>query len=195
MKRVFDFTASFILLITLAPIFLFIAFLIRMDSTGPIFYLSERVGLKGKRFHMFKFRTMVDSAEGARIYSTVAGDRRLTRLGSILRQHNIDELPQLFNVLKGEMSIVGPRPEVPYFVDMFVGEEKKILTVNPGMTDFASIKFNNEAELLVGSSDPDKTYLDKIRPEKLRLQLKYVEEQSLLLDVKLILNTLKLFFR
>jgi lipopolysaccharide/colanic/teichoic acid biosynthesis glycosyltransferase len=154
-----------------------------------------RIGRFGKPFRIFKFRTMVVNAEKLGGPSTAGDDPRITEVGKFIRKYKFDELPQLMNVLKGEMSIVGPRPEVKMYVDMFTEEEKSILSVRPGITDWASIWNPDEGAILAGSPDPEKTYMEKIRPEKIRLQLKYVEEKSLWVDFKIIVRTLETIFR
>jgi lipopolysaccharide/colanic/teichoic acid biosynthesis glycosyltransferase len=168
-----------------------VAITIKLDSRGPVFYRGERIGKKGKPFRIFKFRTMVENAERIGGPSTASDDPRLTRIGNFLKKYQIDELPQLINVLKGEMSFVGPRPEVKRYVDMMSQQEKDIiLSVVPGMTDFASLWNFHEGEILKGSSDPEKTYMEKIRPEKIRLQMEYVKKRSFLLDLELIIKTI-----
>jgi lipopolysaccharide/colanic/teichoic acid biosynthesis glycosyltransferase len=195
LKRIFDFLVSLFGLIIFSPLFLIIAILIKLDSEGPVFYRGERIGKDGKPFRIFKFRTMVKDAEKMGGPSTSADDPRLTKIGKFLRKYKLDELPQLINVLKGEMSLVGPRPEVKMYVDMLKPEEKEIiLSVKPGMTDLASLWDFHEEEVLKGSEDPEKTYLEKIRPRKIQLQIEYVKNRSFLLDLKIILKTiLKLF--
>lgn len=196
LKRIFDITASFIGLVVLSPLFLAIAILIKLDSKGPVFYRGGRVGRFGKPFRIYKFRTMVVNAESLGGPSTAADDLRLTKIAGFLKKYQLDELPQLINVLKGEMSLVGPRPEVQIYVNMFSKEEEAILSVHPGMTDYASLWDFHEGELLQGSTDPEKTYMEEIRPEKIRLQLKYVNEHSFWIDFKIILTTLwKIFSR
>ncbi len=172
------------------PLFLAIAILIKLGSRGPAFYLGERVGRFVEPFKVYKFRTMVVNADKIGGSSTAADDPRLTKIAGFLKKYQLDELPQLINVLKGEMSLVGPRPEVPMYVNMFNKEEEAILSVRPGMTDYASLWNFHEGELLQGSADPEKTYMEEIRPEKIRLQLKYVREHSLWVDFKIILKTL-----
>jgi lipopolysaccharide/colanic/teichoic acid biosynthesis glycosyltransferase len=166
---------------------------IKLDSEGPIFYRGLRVGLHGKPFRIFKFRSMVIDAETNGISSTNKNDNRITKVGEIIRKYKLDEFSQLINVFLGDMSLVGPRPEVLKFVDQYTGEEKIILTVRPGITDFASIKFHNEGEIIEksGIADADEAYAKLIRPEKLRLQMRYVKEQNFLLDIKLIFQTIK----
>jgi lipopolysaccharide/colanic/teichoic acid biosynthesis glycosyltransferase len=193
-KRAFDITFSFLGLVAVGLFLFLIASAIVVDSGFPVFYRGVRVGRGGKPFRIFKFRSMVSNAEKLGATSTNAADPRLTRVGKFIRKFKFDELPQLLNVLKGEMSFVGPRPEVQRFVDMYSNEEKKILTVRPGITDWSSIKFHNEPEIIhaSGIADADEAYALLIRPEKLRLQLKYVAEQSVWTDVKIICSTLKL---
>ena len=164
---------------------------IKLDSEGPIFYRGRRVGLQGKPFHLFKFRTMVHNAEKIGGSSTAADDTRITRIGKYLRKHKLDELPQLINVLKGEMSLVGPRPQVKWAVDLYTQEEKALLKVRPGITDYASLRFSNEGEILKGSRDPDRDYMEQIHPEKMRLSLEYIKDMSLKTDLKIIVMTLK----
>jgi len=190
-KRFFDFTISLIVLIIFSPLFLTLGILIKKDSEGPVFYRQVRIGKDGKPFRIFKFRTMVNNAEKSGVTSTKEDDVRITKMGRFIRKYNLDELAQFINVLKGEMSIVGPRPEIPYYVNMFTEEEKIILSVEPGITDWACIWNPDEAKLLSGSDDPDRDYLEKIRPEKIRLQLKYVREHSFWIDFKIMLMTLK----
>lgn len=178
-------------LLLLSPILLFVVWRIKQEDGGPVFYRGERVGLHGKPFRIFKFRTMVVDAERLGASSTSDDDQRITNIGKFLRQNKLDELPQLINVLVGDMSLVGPRPEVKKFTDLYTDEEKVILTVRPGITDWASLWNPDEGALLKGSLDPDKDYLEKIRPEKIRLQLKYVRERSFWTDIKIIFLTLK----
>ncbi len=192
MKRLLDIVMSFTGLLALAPVFLVIFILIKISSEGPVFYRGVRVGRGGKLFRMFKFRTMVQNADQIGGPSTAGDDARLTKVGIVLRRFKLDELPQLINVLKGEMSLVGPRPEVPFYVNMMTEEEKRIiLSVKPGITDLASLWNIDEGAVLHGSPDPEKTYQEKIWPEKKRLQMKYVTEQSFAGDLKIIFRTLK----
>ncbi len=194
-KRLFDIFFSFIGLILLSPVFLLIALVIKLTSKGPVFYRGKRVGKGGKIFRIYKFRTMVENAEQIGGPSTAGDDPRLTTIGKFIKKFKIDELSQLINVLKGEMSLVGPRPEVSFYVDMMTEEEKStILSIRPGITDWASLWNFNEEEILRGSSDPEKTYQEEIRPEKIRLQIKYARERSMLTDIKIIIQTvLKIF--
>jgi len=189
-KRVFDISFSMIGLIILSPLLLIIAYLIKKEDGGPVFYRGVRVGQFGKPFRIFKFRTMVVNADKIGGPSTADDDPRITKIGKILRKYKIDELPQLINVLKGEMSIVGPRPEVPFYVNMFTEEEKRILDVKPGITDWASLWDCDEGAILAGSPDPEKTYMEKIRPIKIKLQLRYVDNHSFFTDLKIIFLTI-----
>ena len=178
-------------LVLLSPLLIGIAFLIKVEDGGAFFYRGLRVGIYGDPFLIFKFRTMVVDAEKVGASSTSDDDQRITRIGRYLRKYKLDELPQLINVLLGDMSLVGPRPEVKKFTDLYTEEEKAILTVRPGITDWASIWNPDEGAILAGSTDPDRDYLEKIRPEKIRLQLKYVRERTFWTDIKIILLTLK----
>lgn len=190
-KRLFDILISFTALIVLSSVMLVLVVLMKMDSEGPVLYRGIRAGKDGKPFKMLKFRTMVVNAERIGGPSTSEDDPRVTKIGKRLRRYKIDELPQLINVLKGEMSFVGPRPEVPHYVNMFTDEEKAILSVRPGITDWASIWNSDEGAVLAGSPDPEKAYMEMIRPEKIRLQLKYVRERSFFVDLKIIFKTLR----
>ena len=191
----FDSIVAFFGLILTSPILLVIALAIKLDSPGPILYSGVRVGKDGKTFQMHKFRSMVPNADKIGGPSTAGDDVRLTRVGKFLKKFQLDELPQLFNVLKGEMSLVGPRPEVPFYVDMMTPQEKQvILSVRPGLTDWASLWNFHEGEVLRGSADPEKTYQEKIRPEKIRLQMKYVRERNFFVDVKIIWKTIAKLF-
>jgi lipopolysaccharide/colanic/teichoic acid biosynthesis glycosyltransferase len=194
MKRLFDFTFSLIGLIPLAPLLLVLAVWIKLDSRGPVFYRALRAGRFGKPFRIFKLRTMVVNADKLGGAETPADDPRITGAGAILRHYKLDELPQFVNVLLGHMSLVGPRPEVLDEVSLYTEEEKKLLDVRPGITDWASIKFRHEGEILRGSKDPHRTYHEAIRPEKVRLGLQYVQNRSLLTDVKIIFRTLAVIF-
>jgi len=194
-KRLFDIIFSLLGLITLCPLFLIVAFAVKLTSPGPVFFKGERMGKNGKPFRIFKFRTMVDKADKMGGPSTAADDPRLTKIGLFLKRFQIDELPQLINVLKGEMSLVGPRPEVKMYIDMLSGEQRKIiLSVRPGMSDWASLWNFHESEILKGSRDPEKTYMEKIRPEKIRLQIEYVQNHSFLVDLKIITKTIMKIF-
>lgn len=189
-KRFFDIVASAVGLLFLSPFLFFIAVRIRREDGGPVFYRGVRVGLQGKPFRIFKFRTMVVDAETLGASSTSDNDPRITWIGKFLRKYKLDELPQLINVLIGNMSIVGPRPEVQRYTDMYTQEEKAILTVRPGITDWASIWNADEGAVLTESEDPEKAYLELIRPKKLKLQMKYVRERSFRVDLKIIFLTI-----
>lgn len=195
MKRLFDIFFSIIGLMLVSPLFVIVVLVIKLSSPGPVFYKGERIGKNGKPFKMYKFRTMVVNADKMGGPSTASDDPRLTKIGLFLKKFQLDEIPQLINVLKGDMSFVGPRPEVKMYVDMMTEEEKRlILSVRPGMTDYASLWNFREGEILKGSENPEKEYLEKIRPEKLRLQIKYVKERSFLEDILIITRTvLKIF--
>ncbi|MCK4781651.1 sugar transferase [Candidatus Parcubacteria bacterium] len=195
LKRLFDIIFSFFGLIITLPLFLVIAVLIKNDSKGPVFYRGERVGKRGKLFRIYKFRTMVTDAEKLGGPSTAGDDPRLIKIGKFLKKYQLDELPQLINVLKGEMSLVGPRPEVKMYIALFTEQEKIILSVLPGMTDWASLWNFHESEILKGSPDPEKTYLKKIRPKKIQLQLKYVKERSFWTDIIIIFKTIIKIFQ
>jgi lipopolysaccharide/colanic/teichoic acid biosynthesis glycosyltransferase len=191
-KRIPDVIVSATALLFLSPIFLVLALAIKADSPGPVFYRGVRVGRYGRPFRIYKFRSMVQDAERRGASSTNITDMRVTRVGRYIRKFKLDEFSQLVNVLRGDMSLVGPRPEVQKFVDMYTEEEKIILTVRPGITDWSSIKFHNEGEIIESSgiADADEAYARIIRPEKLRLQMKYVRERNIWVDFKIILCTL-----
>jgi lipopolysaccharide/colanic/teichoic acid biosynthesis glycosyltransferase len=189
-KRVADVVMSGVGLLALSPILLAVAALVKLDSPGPVFYRGVRVGRGGRPFRMFKFRTMVVNADRLGGPSAAAGDPRITRVGRWLRRLKLDELPQLLNVLTGDMSVVGPRPEVPQYVAMFTEGERRILSVRPGITDLATLWNSDEGAVRAGSDDPEKVYLAKIRPVKVRLQLQYVDTASTWLDLKIIALTL-----
>ena len=190
LKRTFDILSSMIGVILLAPVFVAVAICMKREDSGPVFYRGRRIGLSGRPFRIFKFRTMVVDAEKIGGLSTADDDPRITKVGKFLRRYKLDELPQLFNVLMGEMSFVGPRPEVQHYVDMFTEEEKVILSIRPGITDWASLWNPDEGAVLAGSLDPDKTYMEEIRPTKLRFQLKYVKERSFCVDLSIIYQTI-----
>ena len=192
MKRFFDFISSFLGLIILSPIIILIMLWIKRDSDGPVFFLQQRVGLNGKIFNIFKFRTMNPDAEKKGLKVTVGTDPRITKSGHFLRKTKLDELPQLLNVFLGQMSIVGPRPEVPEFMNEYSTDiRSKILSVRPGFTDLASIEFTNEAEILAGSLDPKQKYIDDVMPIKAKFYMDYVDNNNFISDFKIILLTLK----
>lgn len=190
MKRPFDFVCAAAGLVLLSPLLVVIALTITLHDGGSPFYRGWRVGLSGRPFRILKFRTMRQDAERSGVTSTTSDDPRVTRIGAVLRRYKLDELPQLWNVLCGEMSLVGPRPEVQRFVDLYTDEEKVILTVRPGLTDWASLWNFDEGAVLQGSSDPDRAYCELIRPKKLRLQLAYVREAGFRTDLRILLQTL-----
>ncbi len=195
-KRIVDMLGSGFGLLVLSPVFLWVAVLIKKNDGGPVFYKGERVGRNGKIFKMFKFRTMVVGADKIGGPSTAGDDPRLTKIGLFLKKYQLDELPQLINVWRGQMSLVGPRPEVKMYVDMMTPREKEIiLSARPGMTDLASLWNFHESEVLKGKIDPERAYLELIRPKKLALQIKYVQEQSFFSDLKIILQTIAKIFK
>lgn len=189
-KRLFDFIASAAGLMLLAPLFALVALAIKLDDGGPVFFRQERVGLKGRTFRIWKFRTMVDGAERLGEKLTIAGDRRITRAGRFLRRAKLDELPQLINVLKGEMSLVGPRPEVKKYVDIYTDGQEKVLDLVPGITDPASLKYRHENEILARADDPEKFYIEEIMPDKIRCNLEYGARANLLSDMVIIFCTI-----
>jgi lipopolysaccharide/colanic/teichoic acid biosynthesis glycosyltransferase len=173
----------------LFPVLTVIALAIVLDSKGGIFYRQTRVGKNGKTFRLYKFRTMRPNSDKLQI--TVGHrDPRVTKIGYLLRKYKLDEFPQLLNILKGEMSVVGPRPEVPKYVELYTPEQREVLSVRPGLTDYASLKFVDESELLAESDNPEQTYREEIMPAKLKLGLEYVEKQSFFTDLKIIFQTL-----
>jgi len=190
MKRVFDLTFSGIGLIFLSPFLLLVAAMIKLDSRGPVLFRHERVGRNAHPFRVLKFRTMVQDASLRGGPITFGDDPRVTRLGSWLRKTKIDELPQLLNIIKGEMSFVGPRPEVRKYVDMFQEDYEQILQIRPGLTDLASLRYRNEAELLGSFENPEDAYRQHILPDKIRLAKEYVRQSSVLFDLALIFRTL-----
>ena len=190
LKRVFDLACSIVGLLLLAPIYFLLAILIKLTSTGPVFYRGQRVGRLGRPFRIYKFRSMVTNAEQLGGPSTSDFDPRITTVGRFMRKCKLDELPQLLNVLMGDMSLVGPRPEVQKYVDMYTPEELVLLELRPGITDWASIWNSDEGAVLAISDDPDKAYEELIRPTKLQLQLAYARCHSLWIDIKIISITL-----
>lgn len=186
LKRSFDVLLSAVGLVIAAPVLLALAAWIKLDSRGPIFYRGARVGQRSRMFRIYKFRTMVVNADRIGASSTSDDDPRITRAGASIRRYKLDELPQLLNVLAGDMSFVGPRPQVKQHVDLYTDEERALLDVRPGITDFASILYRNEGEILAGSADPDGDYLKLIAPGKLRLGLEYVRTHNLWIDMRLI---------
>ena len=188
-KRLFDLVCAGLGLVILWPFLLVLAILIKLDDGGQVFFRQERIGYQGKPFHMWKFRTMIPDAHKAEKLLTVGSDPRITRIGQWLRRSKLDELPQLLNVVAGNMSLVGPRPEVARYVDLYTVEQRRVLELAPGITDPASVKYRNESELLGQSDDPESLYIQEIMPEKIRINLEYARQASLLSDVIVILNT------
>lgn len=196
-KRIFDLVFSSVGCIILSPLLLGIAITIKLTSPGPVFYRGVRMGKDWETFRILKFRTMVADAERSGGPSTREGDPRITGVGKFLRRYKLDELPQLFNVIIGDMSIVGPRPEVPEYANLYKGEERLVYTIRPGITDYASLWDANEAERLARAEtteEAERIYLEEIRPEKVRLQMQYLHEMSLWTDIKIALRTLRKLF-
>ncbi|MDU5802096.1 MAG: sugar transferase [Fusobacterium periodonticum] len=190
LKRIFDIISSLFGLILLSPFMIIIAILIKLDSKGPIFFRQVRVTKNGREFKIFKYRTMkIGSDKYSQI--TVGKDSRITKVGDFLRKYKLDEIPQLINVLIGDMSLVGPRPEVPKYVALYTEEQREILKVRAGITDYASIEFSNENDILANETDPEKAYIEKIMPRKIELNKKYLSEISVMTDIKIILLTIK----
>ena len=189
-KRIFDIVCSGLGLIILSPFLLFVAIRIKMGSDGPVFFKQIRVGEKGREFKILKFRTMVVDAEKLGRQITVGNDSRITKIGAFLRKYKIDELPQLINVFKGDMSLVGPRPEVPRYVNMYTEEQRRVLDVKPGITDLASIRYRDENELLAQAENPDEFYINTIMPDKLALNVEYINKSNIFLDIYIILKTI-----
>jgi len=192
LKRLFDLFFSLIGMIFLIPIFIIIALLIKIDSKGSIFYKQVRVGKNLHPFKIYKFRTMKDDSDKKGLLSLGKNDSRITKIGHALRKYKLDELPQLINVLKGEMSFVGPRPEVKKYVDLYSEKQKEVLEVKPGITDKASLEYFEEEQLLGVSKNPEKTYIEVIMPRKIEINKKYLSKRTLLTDIALIFKT---FFR
>lgn len=191
LKRIFDILISSIGLILCAPFFLLIALLIKIDSAGPVFFRQERIGRHGIAFNIHKFRTMANGAENQGSLLTIGDDKRITRVGLYLRKYKIDEFAQLIDVFIGNMSMVGPRPEVPSYVAHYPTDIRRVvLSVRPGITDYASIKFKSESEILGKSSDPYFTYVTEILPVKLQYHVKYVAERNLLGDIRILIRTI-----
>ena len=195
LKRLMDVVISGCALLVLWPLLLLIALAIKLDDPGPVFYRQVRVGRNGKEFRIFKFRTMVVDADKKGLQITVGRDSRITRVGAFLRKTKLDELAQLLNVLTGEMSFVGPRPEVPQYVDLYTPYQRQVLLVRPGITDYASIAYRNENDLLEGAQDPERMYIDEIMPAKIELNMKYLHEISPLADIRLIFSTVMAVIR
>jgi lipopolysaccharide/colanic/teichoic acid biosynthesis glycosyltransferase len=196
MKRLFDIVFSLLGLIIISPVFIILSLIIVLDSRGGVFFRGVRIGQHGKDFRIFKFRSMVKDAEGKGKWNVGENDNRITRFGHFLRKSKLDELPQLINVLIGDMSFVGPRPELRYYVNMYTNREKKIIEMKPGITDWASVAHFKQFVSFTQSTDPDKEYVERIRPLKLELQLYYYEHKNFRMDIRIIAFTvLKMIFR
>lgn len=191
MIRLLDIIFSTLGIIILLPLFLIICLIIKADSKGGCFFIQERIGKGGKPFGILKFRTMRCGADADGLLTIGTHDKRITRVGTFLRKTKIDELPQLWNVLKGEMSIVGPRPEVEKYVLLYTEEQRRVLSVRPGITDYASIEYVNENEILSQASDPDRAYIEKVMPHKIKLSMRYLEHYCVSEYLKIIFLTLK----
>jgi len=194
MKRLFDIVFSIVMLLLLSPLFIIIIIAVITDSKGGAFFGQIRVGKNEKTFRLLKFRTMRPNSELSGQITVGSRDNRITRVGYSLRKYKLDELPQLFNVLIGEMSMVGPRPEVPKYVALYSIEQKRVLSIKPGITDYASLEYFEESELLAKSSNPEKTYVEEVMPKKLSLNLQYVDNHSFNGDMKIILKTIQRIF-
>jgi len=189
-KRIFDFLVSLVGIIILSPIFIIVSIAIKIDSRGSILFLQKRVGKDGKEFNIYKFRTMVTDAEKLGKQITIGNDSRITKVGAFLRKFKIDELPQLFNVLLGDMSLVGPRPEVPKYVALYNDEQKKVLSIRPGITDMASLRYKDENDILGKVDNPEEYYINVIMKDKLSLNLEYIEKSNVFFDIYLIVKTI-----
>ena len=191
MIRLFDILFSAIGLIILSPLFVILWLLIWMESKGPGLFVQERIGLNGKPFGLYKFRSMRTDSESESLITIGDNDHRITRIGHFIRKYKLDELPQLLNVLEGDMSLVGPRPEVRKYVELYTAEQRKVLNVKPGITDYASIEYVNENELLGNADDPDRVYVEQVMPKKLELNMRYIQDRSLCQYFKIIFLTIK----
>ncbi len=191
LKRLFDIVLSFLGLILLLPLLIVIGVCVSVSSKGGVFYRQERVGLNGKLFKLYKYRSMRIDADKSGLLTVGSRDVRITKIGYFLRKYKLDELPQLLNVLLGDMSLVGPRPEVKKYVDLYTLQQQKVLQVRPGITDYASLAYFEENELLAKSNNPEKTYIEEVMPTKLKLNERYIGEAGLITDVKIILKTLR----
>lgn len=191
MKRLFDIVASGLGLVALSPLFLVLAVWIKADSRGPVFYRQTRVGRHNRDFRLFKFRSMRPDSDKLGLITVGGRDPRVTRSGYYIRKYKLDEFPQLINVFVGDMSLVGPRPEVRRYVDMYTPEQMRVLDVRPGITSLASIRYRNENDILAATSDPERAYIEQVMPDKLAIDLEYVERASLATDIVLIFRTFK----
>ena len=192
-KRLFDIIFSLLGIIFLFPVFIFVSILIKIDSSGPVFFLQERVGLNGKLFKIIKFRSMKEDHKNS-LTVTLENDKRITRIGKKLRKYKIDEVPELINVLVGDMSFVGPRPDVPGYADLLKGNDRNVLKLRPGITSLASVKYSNEEQLLMVQKDPIAYNNDVIFPDKVRMNLNYYENNNIWIDIKIIFATLFALF-
>lgn len=190
-KRLFDIVGSAVGIVLLSPVFIVLAIWIKKESKGPVFYKQKRVGKNGKEFLLFKFRSMRIGSDKLGLLTIGGSDPRITRAGNFIRKYKLDEFPQLINVLIGNMSIVGPRPEVAKYVNLYNEEQLKVLNVKPGITDWASIKFRNENELLAKAEKPEEFYISEVMPAKLQMSLQYIKKNNLIVDLKIIWMTLK----
>ena len=190
MKRLFDITASFFGILILSPLFIFISLWVGLSSKGGIFYTQTRVGKNNKDFKLYKFRSMRVNSDKQGLLTVGSKDSRITKAGYFIRKYKIDELPQLFNVLKGDMSFVGPRPEVRRYVDLYSEEQMKVLSVRPGITDPASIKYRNENDILSSASNPEEYYIQHIMPDKLKINIDYINKRTFVKDIKIIFQTI-----
>ncbi len=191
MKRAFDIIASGLGLICLSPLFVVLAVWIKCDSKGPVFYRQVRVGRDNKDFHLYKFRSMRPDSDKLGLITVGGHDPRVTRSGYYIRKYKLDEFPQLINVFLGDMSLVGPRPEVRKYVNMYTPEQMRVLSVRPGITSLASIRYRNENDILAAAEDPDKCYVEQVMPDKLSIDLEYVTKANFWNDIKLIFSTFK----
>lgn len=190
MKRLFDITASFFGILILSPLFIFISLWVGLSSKGGVFYKQIRVGRNNKDFKLYKFRSMRVNSDKQGLLTVGSKDSRITKAGYFIRKYKIDELPQLFNVLKGDMSFVGPRPEVRRYVDLYSEEQMKVLSVRPGITDPASIKYRNENDILSSASNPEEYYIQHIMPDKLKINIDYINKRTFIKDIKIIFQTI-----
>jgi lipopolysaccharide/colanic/teichoic acid biosynthesis glycosyltransferase len=190
LKRAFDFIGSLLALVALSPVLLITAILIKLDSPGSVLYMAERIGKDGESFVMYKFRTMVANAVCLGPAITYNADPRITRVGRFLRRTHVDEWPQFFNILRGDMSFVGPRPEAPIYVEYYTPQQREILKARPGMTGLAQVQYMQNEAAMLDATTLDEVYLNEILPKKLELDLQYIQSQSFLLDLKLLIQTL-----
>lgn len=191
MKRLFDIIASGLGLLVLSPLFVILAIWIKTDSKGPVFYRQTRVGRGNKDFRLYKFRSMRPDSDKLGLITVGGRDPRVTRSGYYIRKYKLDEFPQLINVFIGDMSLVGPRPEVRKYVDMYTIEQMRVLSVRPGITSLASIRYRNENDILAATDDPDRCYIEQVMPDKLAIDLEYVDRATLWNDIKLIFSTFR----